>query len=168
MSPPVSPPWPLAAAADVKRETAAKLVDVMMTERTYQAMIDELTQRVAPPIRKDVHDRLMRAVDYRTLRDHVIESNASIFSEEELAALLAFYGSPTGRSINQKMPQAMARTGQLLACELPSVLYESAKVKVAQQVPAEKRADTLGKVKASLRSELSTCPERYRTALEAL
>ncbi len=62
--------------------------------------------RGAPPQRRAAFKAAMRhAIKFEVLEEESIDAMVKIFTTEELQEMVAFYGSPTGRSISAKIDE---------------------------------------------------------------
>lgn len=115
-----------ASAADIDR-----LLDVMDMKTMMAGMMEQMsavqTQMVGDAFGKDMSDAERTRMESVLARTHaLVEKRMSwqalepvirkvylqLFSKSEVDAMVAFYGSPEGRSILKKSPQAMTLTMQ--------------------------------------------------------
>lgn len=79
------------------------------------------------------------------LLEKALPSVATVFSEEELTQMVAFYESPVGQSVVTKSPQLAAQMGPLMRDMLPAIQSEMttrlcAKLNCPASAPASKPA----------------------------
>ncbi|MEQ8602186.1 MAG: DUF2059 domain-containing protein [Marivibrio sp.] len=103
-----------------------RLLDLTRVERTVETMAPMASQQMgkmlekrAPKMGEQQRARLIQtaADTFRAGRDELTEAlipiYAQTFTMEELDHMLAFYDSPTGQSISQKLPQAVGAARQI-------------------------------------------------------
>lgn len=122
----------LAQAAPASKASVEKLFEVQnfdkMMDDTAKAMPTAITaslqqtmpnmsaakkEKVNAIISRYMSDFMQRASD-KKIRDKIravaIEGAQKVYTQEEVDAMIDFYGSPVGRSINAKMPQYLEVT----------------------------------------------------------
>lgn len=81
---------------------------VMPVSETLDAMIDEMKKNPQlGSLNEADYKALRESYDLEALRKVTIESMADNFTLEEIEALTAFYSTPEGRSVMEKMPDYM-------------------------------------------------------------
>lgn len=122
----------LAQAAPASKASVEKLFDVqnfdkMMddTAKTMPAAIAASVRQSMPDVPADKRQKVqsiinrymsdyMREVNDKSTRAEIrrvaVEGVQKVYTQEEVDAMIAFYGSPVGRSITAKMPQYLEAT----------------------------------------------------------
>ncbi|MCB1538079.1 MAG: DUF2059 domain-containing protein [Rhodospirillales bacterium] len=100
-----SPESPPGGAVTTERLALAKkyIADVPV-EAEVRAAIEQMSNMVAPDQRA-LYSSLAGGIDYAKLREAAELAVAQIFTDKEIQAMIDFYGSPEGKSIQTKMPQ---------------------------------------------------------------
>jgi len=108
-----------AMAGDATRAEAEKLFDAMDMSAMIEATIDtSLDAEIAAnpelaPFRHVMRDFLAKYMGYEAMKPHLVDIYAAEFTAEELAETTAFYTTPTGRKLMQKLPELMAKGAEL-------------------------------------------------------
>lgn len=100
---------PAAAAVDTTNVEAA--ADAYLAAYPVAALMEDMSEAMteqAPPEARAQLRAALGAVEADTLETAMRRSMVRHFSAAELRALAAFYGSPAGRSVMDKMPAYMA------------------------------------------------------------
>jgi hypothetical protein len=94
--------------------------DRMMQQAMSQARtmtLKQVEQNLSPEEKakaEEMHDKLFDAISARLswekLKPSFIQIYSEVYTDEELDGILAFYRSPAGRAMIEKMPQLMSRT----------------------------------------------------------
>ena len=87
---------------------AERYAEVFDFEKMLSDTIAAVAQNISPDKRAAYVDYMNRGIDRAKLRNLLVISLVEVFTTDELNALADFYGSPIGRSILKKFPQAMA------------------------------------------------------------
>ncbi|HMK64685.1 MAG TPA: DUF2059 domain-containing protein [Thermodesulfobacteriota bacterium] len=91
------------------------------------------------PILKKYNDKLFNTIEetinWKTMKEDLISIYVNTFNEEELKAMLAFYKSPVGQSVIQKMPAAMQESAVKMQKRIPE-LQEKVR-KISEEMAAE-------------------------------
>lgn len=129
-----------AAFADSSLESVDKLMDVMQMEQQmnsgFNAMMP-MAEQLAVRLNLDEEGKQKLIEIYRDWFDHDVDRNkilneisaayAKAFSEEDVLAMIAFYETPTGQRLLQKMPeltQLGARVGMQEAQSKQGILEQ--------------------------------------------
>lgn len=109
-----------------KLQKVERLLDLTRVERTVETMapmaskrLGQMLQKRAPKMGDQQRTQLVQtaADTFRAGRDELTQAlipvYAQTFTIEELDHMLAFYDSPTGQAISQKMPQAVGAARQI-------------------------------------------------------
>lgn len=116
---------PLAVRADdaSRRAKCAEMLKVTNSEQMMVQMVDsmqkmqteQLAKIVLPPearasaaeVQRQTVAMVQRMLNWETLKPRFIELYAATYTEPELDGILAFYKSPAGRAMLDRMPQLM-------------------------------------------------------------
>ena len=132
--------------ASVQRQTRASLAP--MFERAVEQIATEhpekremVTQAFAKFLNTTM-DSLEAELSWAALKPMTLEVYRSTFSQEEVNAMIAFYGSPTGQSVIAKMPLASQKSMQMIqqrmAPLMQRVMYQAQQMaSVFQAEPVE-------------------------------
>lgn len=103
---------PAADTPEHRAELAQQLVDLQWpeTKRSIMAMVEGYENLVPPDQRQEFQANFDRMFDFEQVRRFSALAIAKDLTAEEIAALVAFYGSPLGHSAMTKMPQVMQDT----------------------------------------------------------
>jgi len=86
-------------------------------------------------------DSVEAELSWAALKPMTLEVYRSTFSQEEVNAMIAFYGSPTGQSVIAKMPLASQKSAQLVQQRLgpvmQRVMYQAQLMAAALQAEPE-------------------------------
>jgi hypothetical protein len=94
-------PERMALARELQKFRPAKL--------QTEAAIDRFL-RAAPPSQQDIlRTKLNAVINYKALDIASVDAYAEIYTEEELRAMIAYYGSAAGKSASEKSGQYAAR-----------------------------------------------------------
>jgi uncharacterized protein len=97
------------------------------------------------PILKRHTDKLFNLMEqtmsWQNLKEDMISIYVNTFSEEELKGMLAFYKSPIGQSVINKMPAAMQQSMVLMQKRMPKLQEQLKKLneELAEEIKAEKK-----------------------------
>jgi len=110
-------------------------------------MEQQFAQMGAPddmrPILKKYTDKLFnimeQTVSWQALKEDYISVYTHTFTEDELKGMLAFYKSPIGQSVVEKMPVAMQQAMTIVQKRLPELQEKLRKIseELAQEIKAE-------------------------------
>jgi hypothetical protein len=148
---------PVAYADDASKKAAAEeLLKVTKVDQMTKPIFEQMrlimekqfTQMGATeemkPILKKYTDRLFDAMEkmlgWQTLKEEEIALYIKVFTEEELKGMLAFYKSPVGQTVIDKMPTTMQQSMQIVQKLLPELREKVKKISddLATEVKAEK------------------------------
>jgi len=91
-----------------KLALADRYVDLIDFDASFKTRFDLITRQLRNGAAGDVIAYLRDGLDVAKIRQQVVETAAEIYTEEELNTLVAFYGTPVGKSILAKQPQFAA------------------------------------------------------------
>lgn len=126
------------AADEVSAETRAKIEELLAitssNELNAQVIEGIITQfrQVSPDVPDEWWDRFSDKIDYAELNELVIPIYAQNFTNEELDGIIAFYRTPIGQSVIEKMPaviQESLSAGQIWG------------ISIAQEIISDMEAD---------------------------
>ncbi len=115
-----------AAAADemLTAMHAGELITKLMAvqkENTTKMIQARIPKNLPPDTAKKIDDAVAASVDamfkqlsWESLKPDFIKVNASVYTEQELKDLTAFYKSPLGQKEVEKMPEIQAKTAQII------------------------------------------------------
>jgi len=95
------------------------------------------------PILKRYTDKLFNIMEqtlsWQTLKEDMISIYVNAFSEDELKGMLAFYKSPVGLSVIEKMPAAMQQSMITMQRRMPKLQEQLKQIseELAEEIKAE-------------------------------
>ncbi len=107
------------ASESSHRQAAVDALDAMKVKQMFSMSIDQLVevqlqQNPALQAKKQVlHKFFDDYMSFDSLRDEVVSLYTAEFSEAELKQIAAFYRSPVGRKITDKMPDLLGKAAQI-------------------------------------------------------
>lgn len=117
------------AGQDERRKLAGELLECMKFERNMEqsfavarqmqmAQVKSMTlstfdAKAAKEVRERAMNYLQQELSWKNLKEEFVTAYAEVFTEEELAGLVAFYKSPAGKSYVEKVPTLMQRSGEI-------------------------------------------------------
>ena len=138
-----------------QRTTAEELLRLMKADQMTKPLLNQMRSVMeqqfarmgAPddmkPILKRYTDRLFGVIDetlnWQTLKENTISIYTQTFTEDELKGMVAFYRSPIGQSVIDKMPMAMQRAMEIQQKSMPQFLEKVKQIseELAQEIKAE-------------------------------
>jgi uncharacterized protein len=148
---------PLVYADEASQKLIAEdLLQTMKVDQMTKPLFDQMrsmmdqqfTQMGASedmkPILKRYTDKLLdimeQTLNWQNLKEDMISIYMHAFTEDELKGMLAFYKSPVGQSVIQKMPTAMQQSMVLMQKHMPELLEKLKKIseELAEEIKAEK------------------------------
>jgi len=116
-------------------------VQQMFAQRFAEAQGRDSQKPILERYQAQANAALDRVVGWQTLQPELVDLYVRAFSEAELKELLAFYQTPLGRKVLERMPQLMAMSAQLTQDRLQRAVPEvnqllaemSAELKPAKQ-----------------------------------
>ncbi|MEM8506098.1 MAG: DUF2059 domain-containing protein [Cyanobacteria bacterium P01_D01_bin.1] len=104
---------PAMPISEISAETVAKVEELLSITDTealnlqvMESMVDQFRQ-VITDVPDDWWDRFLDKIDYAELNRLVIPIYAQHFTIEELDAIIAFYKTPAGQTVLEKMPSVL-------------------------------------------------------------
>jgi hypothetical protein len=107
------------AADDAEDEAARELLQAMQVEKVVKdgaaAMVDVMIQtnpRMAP-FRDVIADWSNKVMTWKAMSPGIIDAYKDSFTADEMRKITAFYRTPEGRKLLEKMPELMRRQAQI-------------------------------------------------------
>jgi hypothetical protein len=91
-------------------------------EELEQLQLDAEQIKKAKELQMKTFDLLYAELNWESLKPGYIDLYAKTFSEEELSAMILFYGSPAGRNMVAKMPTLVQKSTELVDARLREIL----------------------------------------------
>lgn len=93
-------------AASAKRlELAGKMHEIWPIRTRMETAIDSVAEGFPEDKRVEIKAAMRKSVQFDQLEEASIKAMAETYTEEELTAMIDFYGSETGRTISAKTSQ---------------------------------------------------------------
>jgi hypothetical protein len=89
-------------AYDKRLELATKMHEIWPMRTRMETVIDNVASNFDADKQNEIKASLRKAMDYKQLEEESTKAMATIFTEEELQAMIAFYGSEAGRAVSAK------------------------------------------------------------------
>ncbi|MBU3056742.1 DUF2059 domain-containing protein [Pseudomonas indica] len=99
-------------------------VQQMFAQRFAESKAPEAKKAVLESYQAKANAALDRAVGWDKLKPDMVKLYTSNFSESELKDLIAFYQSPLGKKVMEKMPALTAQSAQLTQAKLETAVPE--------------------------------------------
>ena len=129
-------------AAPASRESVEQLFSVIDMQKTYDATFDAMQksvndaflknpqlQSLTPEQRKGFDAGMQRMyalmrdeMDWRKLKPEYEQMYVDTFSQDEIDGILAFYRTPAGRAMIEKMPVMMGKVMQLTQAHMQNLM----------------------------------------------
>ncbi len=129
-------------AAPASRDSVEQLFSVMDMQKTYDATFEAMQksvndaflknpqlQSLTPDQRKGFDDGMQRMyvlmrdeMDWSRLKPEYEQMYVDTFSQDEIDGILAFYRTPAGRAMIEKMPVMMGKVMQLTQAHMQSLM----------------------------------------------
>ena len=133
---------PAAAQDEVRMKLATRLLELLearkMIERQTDAVMKSQLEAIAavgqgagmPPgeikkieaLQGEVRDLIMKEIGWDTIVKDGIPIYASLFTEEELRAMITFFETPAGRAWIQKSPEVTSRMVQIMQTRMTTIM----------------------------------------------
>ena len=88
--------------APTRLELAGKMHEIWPIRTRIETALDAVSESFPPDRQAEVKAALRKSIQFDQVEEASIRAMAQTFTEEELAAMIEFYGSETGRSISAK------------------------------------------------------------------
>lgn len=103
ISTPVSAQDAAKTVVSAKRlELAEKMHDIWPIRTRMESAIDSVAEGFPEEKRAEIKAAMRKSIQFDQLEEASVKAMAETFTEEELVAMIEFYGSETGRSISAK------------------------------------------------------------------
>jgi hypothetical protein len=125
------------------QETKAAKIDRVLALMKADALTDEVFQQVkamtaslAPPdatekqrahaqeIQAKIMDLVKDRMSWEKMRPQYVKMYGETFSDEEIDGMLAFYESPAGRAMLEKMPQLVSKMMAMVQSQMTAIMPE--------------------------------------------
>lgn len=83
-------------------ELAEKMHEVWPIRVRMERALDSVAESFPEERRTEIRATMRRSIQWTVLEDESIKAMAEIFTEEELQAMIDFYGSDVGRAVSSK------------------------------------------------------------------
>ncbi len=90
------------AVSQKQLELAGKMHEIWPIRTRVESAIDAVSQNFPPEKQAEMKAKMRKNIQFDQLEEESTKAMASIFTEEELQAMIDFYGSDTGRAISAK------------------------------------------------------------------
>ena len=87
---------------DVRLELSEKMHEIWPIRPRIESALDDIAEQIPQGDRLKFKAAMRKAIEFQALEQASIDAMADIFSEKELNAMIAFYGSKEGRSVSHK------------------------------------------------------------------
>lgn len=87
---------------EARLELSRQMHEIWPVRPKIEAVLDRIIEQVEPQNRLRFKSAMRKAIKFNALEEASIDAMADIFSEAELKAMIAFYGSKEGRSVSFK------------------------------------------------------------------
>jgi uncharacterized protein len=107
------------AGPDSHREAVARLFELTQIQRLIEESVDDvlalqITQNPAlAEHREAMRAFLQKYIGWQAMKDDLAVMYLQAFTEAELDEMNAFYGSPTGQKVLQRLPELVRQRNQL-------------------------------------------------------
>ena len=132
-------------------EAIPQQVENMMTATLQQRLqgqsLSPQQQQAVDAMRTKVAALMREALDWSVMEPIYVKIYADTFSQSEIDGLVAFYKSPTGHAIIQKLPLAMQNAMTLAQQRMASLMprIQQMAQETAAQIKAQSAAEAKGK-----------------------
>lgn len=87
---------------EVRLELSEKMHEIWPIRPRIESALDDIAEQIPPGDQLKFKAAMRKAIEFQALEQASIDAMADIFSEKELEAMIAFYGSKEGRSVSHK------------------------------------------------------------------
>lgn len=87
---------------ETRLELAQKMHEIWPVRPKIETVLDSISREIEPSKRLRLKSALREALEFEALEEASIDAMAEIFTEDELKAMIDFYGSKEGRSVSHK------------------------------------------------------------------
>lgn len=86
-------------------DLAGQMHDIWPIRTRIESAIDSVSQNFPDERRAEIKAAMRKAINYDQIQEASIRAMATTFTDDELKAMIEFYGSDVGRSISAKTPE---------------------------------------------------------------
>lgn len=135
---------PFAAAQELTKEAKIeRLLTVMNADNMIDQMFEQIKAMTAaqvPPgtspeqiaqarqVQTKIMDLVKARISWEKMRPQYVKLYAETFSDEEISGMLAFYGSPAGRAMLEKMPALVTKIMEVAQAQMKDILPEMQRI----------------------------------------
>jgi uncharacterized protein len=143
---------PFASAQELTKEAKIeRLLTVMNADNMIDQMFEQIKAMTAaqvPPgstpeqiaqarqVQTKILDLVKARISWEKMRPQYVKLYAETFSDEEISGMLAFYGSPAGRAMLDKMPALVTKIMEVAQGQMKDVLPEIQRI-IRESVPKQ-------------------------------
>ena len=141
-----------AGAQELTKEAKIeRLLTVMNADNMIDQMFEQIkamTAAQAPPgtspqqvaqareVQTKIMDLVKARISWEKMRPQYFKLYAETFSDEEIGGMLAFYGSPAGRAMLEKMPALVTKIMEVAQGQMKDVLPEIQRI-IRESIPKQ-------------------------------
>jgi hypothetical protein len=122
-----------------KEAKIERLLTVMNADNMIDQMFEQIKAMTAaqvPPgtspeqvaqarqVQTKIMDLVKARISWEKMRPQYVMLYAETFSDEEISGMLAFYGSPAGRAMLEKMPALVTKIMEVAQAQMKDILPE--------------------------------------------
>jgi uncharacterized protein len=143
---------PFAGAQELTKEAKIeRLLTVMNADNMIDQMFEQIKAMTAaqvPPgstpqqiaqareVQTKILDLVKARISWEKMRPQYVKLYAETFSDEEIGGMLAFYGSPAGRAMLEKMPALVTKIMEVAQGQMKDVLPEIQRI-IRESIPKQ-------------------------------
>jgi uncharacterized protein len=143
---------PFARAQELTKEAKIeRLLTVMNADNMIDQMFEQIKAMTAaqvPPgstpeqvaqareVQTKILDLVKARISWEKMRPQYVKLYAETFSDEEIGGMLAFYGSPAGRAMLEKMPALVTKIMEVAQGQMKDVLPEIQRI-IRESIPKQ-------------------------------
>jgi hypothetical protein len=143
---------PFAGAQELTKEAKIeRLLTVMNADNMIDQMFEQIKAMTAaqvPPgtspeqvaqarqVQTKIMDLDKARISWEKMRPQYVKLYAETFSDEEISGMLAFYGSPAGRAMLEKMPALVTKIMGVAQAQMKDILPEIQRI-IRESVPKQ-------------------------------
>jgi hypothetical protein len=143
---------PFAGAQELTKEAKIeRLLTVMNADNMIDQMFEQIKAMTAaqvPPgtspeqvaqarqVQTKIMDLVKARISWEKMRPQYVKLYAETFSDKEISGMLAFYGSPAGRAMLEKMPALVTKIMGVAQAQMKDILPEIQRI-IRESVPKQ-------------------------------
>jgi hypothetical protein len=108
----------LSDTADARRAAAEEFLKVVPVAEEIERLVHEMSRHVPEDSRAAFEREMLRAVDAAYVKQVMIDGLVGDLSAAELRAAAAFYRTPEGKAVREKLPEIIERISPVIQGEL--------------------------------------------------